>query len=234
MSSIGLIGYGAFGKLIVHHLSAHAGFVIHDPLLPDSSTPATALSQPVVILAIPAQYLREFLTSHAHELNPDATYIDVCSVKVKPVEIMLELLPDSANIIATHPLFGPASAADSLRGRRIMTHPVRVTPESYETLLRFLRSLELEIIETTPEEHDKAMAYVQGLSHYIGRIMQQMDVPETPLATRAYLDLLDMKSVQGNDSDDLFNSILHDNQYTAEVLKDFEKARTQVATTFDV
>ena len=233
MLQIGLIGYGAFGQLIVQHLGEQADFEIYDPALNDSSADR-ALSQPIVIFAIPAQELEGFLSTNSEHLHENSLFIDVCSVKVRPVSTILEHVPKNAQYIATHPMFGPATAADSLTGRKIMIHPVRVKDAVYRNFKAFLNSLELTIIETTPEEHDRKMAYVQGLSHYIGRIMQELDIPETELSTRAYDDLVDMKRVQGNDSDALFNSILHENPYTTEVIRAFEESRKAVDERFNV
>jgi prephenate dehydrogenase len=233
MLQIGLIGYGAFGKLITQHLAEHATFEIYDPTL-DNSSAERALAQQIVILAIPAQELESFFRTNSEHLHETTLFIDVCSVKVRPVRTILEHVPINAQIIASHPMFGPATAADSLSGRKIMLHPVRVSDHAYGDVKAFLVSLGLTIIEATPEEHDRKMAYVQGLSHYIGRIMQELDIPETELSTRAYDDLVDMKRVQGNDSDALFNSILHENPYTTEVIQAFEQSRKTIDERFNV
>ena len=46
-------------------------------------------------------------------LKENAVIVDVCSVKEYPVQWMRELLPANVSILATHPMFGPDSAADS-------------------------------------------------------------------------------------------------------------------------
>jgi prephenate dehydrogenase len=106
-----------------------------------------------------------------------------------------------------------------------MVHPTRIDPARYKRIKLFLRQeLGLLVIECTPEEHDRMMAYSLGLSHYIGRVMQAMDIPQTELATRAYEDLLDMKRIQGKDSWELFQSIMHENPYALEVNQAFRQA----------
>ncbi len=72
------------------------------------------------------------------------------------------------------------------------------------------------------------MAYVQGLSHYIARVMDAMDIPESELATLAYEDLIDMKHIQAKDTWDLFESIMHDNPYALEVNELFKKAQLKL------
>jgi len=233
MHKVGLIGHGAFGTLLTDQLSQVCDFTIYDPLTsPDNLQ--TALAQPIIVFALPIQTLEPFLLEQAALLRPDALYIDVGSVKIEPVRIMMKHLPASASIIATHPLFGPSSAKDGLRGQRIMLHRTRATNDVYQQFVTFLTDLGLQCIETTPEKHDEAMAYVQGLSHYIGRVLKNMDVPRSDLATRAYQDLLDMKDILGNDSDELFSAITHLNPYTAEILAAFTAAQHQVNQQFKI
>lgn len=184
-----------------------------------------AMAQPIVIPSMPAQHLEDYFKENARYLSPGALVVDVCSVKVKSVNVLKSVLPKSIHILATHPLFGPASAEVGLTGQRIMLFPARIPEAQYQKIRRFLQNkLKLKIIECSPEAHDKAMAYVQGISHYVGRVMQIMDIPDTELMTNAYADLLDMKRIQGGDSWELFESIMRENPYAVEVHKDFERA----------
>lgn len=229
---IGIIGFGDFSKLMVRYLHPYFDIVVATRQKDvHSNMPCTfvgapeALAQPIVIPSMPAQYLEEYFLQNARYLSSEALVIDVCSVKVNSVKVLKKVLPKNVHILATHPLFGPASAAESLKGQRIMLYPVRLPQAQYQKIRRFLRDrLRLTIIECSPEAHDKALAYVQGLSHYIGRVMQIMDIPETELMTNAYADLLDMKQIQGGDSWELFESIMRENPYALEVHRRFEKA----------
>lgn len=230
---VGVIGYGPFAAAMERWLEPYCEFVnFNRRQFPEHLT--EALAQPIVVLSIPAQFLDGFLEQHQALLNPNALYIDVCSVKVAPVAAMLARLPATAQIIATHPIFGPESGKNGIAGLPIMVNNVRTQAETYETFLALLRTLELHIIESTPEEHDQEMAYVQGLTHYIGRAMQRLNVSDTPYATGAYHALLQMKDIQGNDSDDLFYSIVHHNPYTKQVLKDFNAAQKDIDAQFDL
>jgi prephenate dehydrogenase len=240
--TIGIVGFGDFGRLMVQYLSEHARLLvttrreISRPKNFDCEfvDPDTVLAQDIIILSLPAQHLESYLKENLKRINPGALIVDVCSVKVEPVEVMRRVLPETNQILATHPLFGPASAADSIQGQRIMLYPVRLDERKYAAIKDFLRKLGLRVIESTPEEHDRAMAYVQGLSHYIGRVMQLMDIPETELITAAYSDLLDMKRIQGGDSWDLFYSIMHENPYALAINKRFKKASADLDKKLDL
>lgn len=235
---IGIIGHGNFSQVLVAHLAPYAEIVVYDERreLGEADgvrfvTVEDALAQPIIIPSIPAQFLETFFTNHRHLVNPEAVVIDVCSVKVVPLQLLERLLPSTCRLIGTHPMFGPASIERNggIVGLPIALCPVRANAILVDELRHLLSAtLGLRIIETTPEEHDRQMAYVQGLSHYIGRVMDVMQIPSSELQTAAYEDLLDMKRIQGNDSWDLFTSIMHENPYTHQVHQQFKIACTQL------
>lgn len=229
---LAIIGFGEFSRLMIRSLSPYFEVLVSSrQKITDTHgldfqqvEHATALSQEFIIPSMPSQFLEDFFTENRTHLNPDALVIDVCSVKVKPVEVLSRVLPQNVQLLATHPMFGPASAKDGLKAQKIMVYPVRVSRERYDKIKQFLSgTLGLKVIESTPEEHDHMMAYAQGLSHYIGRAMQEMDIPKSELTTKAYQDLLDMKHIQGGDSLELFESIMFENPYAVEVNKQFKR-----------
>lgn len=232
MKTLSIIGFGDFARLMVKELSPYFEVMVSTRKQPESSDlnckfvdTKTALGQEIIIPSMPSQFLEEFFLNNLEYLNPKSLVIDVCSVKVKPVEILTRILPKSCMILATHPMFGPFSAAKGLDGLQIMTYPVRITGDYYSEIKNFLSSkLKLNIVECSPEEHDKELAYVLGLTQLIGRASQNLKIPETILRTRAYDDLLDMKNVQGNDSWELFESIVRDNPYCKQVIDDFAES----------
>jgi prephenate dehydrogenase len=187
------------------------------------------LSCDYIVPSFPAQFFENFFRTHSSKITSKSTVIDVCSVKIKPVKVLKKYLAPEVNILATHPMFGPHSAKNGLKGLRIMMHPTRIQDDQYQKIKHFLiNSFKLKIIECTPEEHDQAMAYVQGLSHYIGRVMDTMNIPQSELMTAAYADLLDMRRIQGGDSWELFESIMLENPFSADVNKKFKTACQQL------
>ena len=232
MKSLGIVGWSPFNELLIRNLAPYSNTTVLVASRSHKTGKAGGFAEfapvkkvlqcDVVIPSIPSQYLPEFLSENAQYINPKALVIDVCSVKVRPVEAMLKYLPKSVEILATHPLFGPGSAKDSLEGHRIMMHPVRIPSGRYEHIKRRLTfDFKLKIVETTPEEHDKAIAYVLGLTQSIGRIAQSLEIPKTELTTTAYDDLLDMKRIQGTDSWELYESIMLQNDFALGTLDSF-------------
>lgn len=232
---IGVVGYGDFTKVICQFLAPQADILVSSRTAKSGEAGFGAqfapleqvLAQPIIIPSIPSQFFETFFETNRQLVNSNALVVDVCSVKVKPLEVLERLLPNTCQIIGTHPMFGPASIAKNsgLKDLKCVVCPQRVDPETLEKFIKLLSDqLGLQVIRRTPDEHDRDMAFVQGLSHYIGRTMDGMSIPHTELSTLAYDDLLDMKNIQGQDSWDLFTSIMHENPYTKEVNDRFKQA----------
>lgn len=225
---VSVVGSGSFGTLVLDALApfcqvkaydedrAASGKTRHTVVL----DPKAAAHADVVIFAVPVQRLEASLRAFAPHLRPGTLVVDVCSVKLEPIALLLDCLPEHCDILATHPLFGPQSARTGLRGSRLAFVPVR--GGSYHRLAAFLRSrLGLKIIRTTADDHDRGMAYVQGLTHLLARVVLSMDPPPTPLTTRTYELMREMCSLVGNDSPELVDAILSLNPYAGEVLDRF-------------
>ncbi len=232
---VGIIGYGDFTKLMCEYLAPHADIIVSSRQRTEGDAGFGARFAPldevlqcdVIIPSIPSQHFESFFNEHGASVRPDAVVIDVCSVKIHPLKVLQEKLPASCQIIGTHPMFGPASVRENqgIKGLKCVVCPVRID-ENLQREFEYLLSdtLGLQVLHRTPEQHDKDMAYVQGLSHYIARLMDTMNIPETELSTLAYDDLLSMKRIQAQDSWELFMSIMEDNPYALEVNDSFKTA----------
>ncbi|WP_207101014.1 prephenate dehydrogenase/arogenate dehydrogenase family protein [Paracoccus shandongensis] len=221
--TLSIIGFGAFGRLIARHLRPHLALSACDPCVrPNDLTqvdPAGAALADIVVLAVPLAQVESVLHAIAPHLRPGATVIDVASVKVEPARLMLDLLPDHVQIIASHPLFGPASAAGGVAGHRIAWCPLR--GRSHRLLAAFLRAQGLQVIPTTPDQHDRDMAVVQGLTHLIARSLSRLGPLPDRLATRSFTLLAEAAAMVQNDSPELLATILRANPHAAAVRQRF-------------
>ena len=135
--------------MVYEHLRLHGGLRVwtRDPRkltdVPDAATFEDAARADIVVLTVAISAMEETCARLAPLLRPGSLVIDTCSVKVWPVEIMRRHVPDKAGILATHPLFGPDSGRDGIRGLKIVLCPVRVTPSAYQQVRGFLESLGL-------------------------------------------------------------------------------------------
>lgn len=229
MKSLSLIGFGQFGQLAARHLRAHFDVLACDPA-PGAQAAANELgialgtleeagACDVVVVAAPVIVMESVFTALAPHLRPGALVIDVGSVKMLPAAWMKALLPEHVDLVATHPLFGPQSARDGLEGLRFVVCPVR--GDRHQSVAAFGRSLGLAVTVTTPEEHDREMAYVQALTHLIGRSLVNLGIPDEQLKTPSYQHLLELCSLIGADTFELFTAIQTQNPFAAEVVEAF-------------
>ncbi len=225
-SGMGLIGVGAFGAFAVPHLARHFDLRLYDrgrdlgalalPRGARATALAEAAAQAIVVLAVPLAALRGIAEDIAPMLRPGALVVDVSSLKVKPLAILEETLPAHVDIVGTHPLFGPQSGSAGIEGLRIAVCAGRGRRAA--AVERFLsRALGLDATRTTPERHDRQMAYVQGLTHLLGRVLVAMDIPPVDLATPTFEHMMRMVSSVRHDTDELYRTITVENPFAAEV-----------------
>ena len=234
---IGIIGFGRFGRLMAGYLaedfevkafnrSDKSAEIKEAGAIP--ATLAEACGQEVVILSVPISTMRETLKAIAPLLRPDALVVDVCSVKVYPVEWMMTALPPSVSLLATHPMFGPDSAAQSLHDRKIVLCNVRIDDARYQTVKDYLTGKGLNVIETTPEEHDRQIAVSLSLTHFIGRSLEEFGARELIIDTEGYKRLLHILGVVTHDTWQLFMDMHQYNPYARENRQAFMAAMARV------
>lgn len=234
---IGLIGFGRFGKLIVSHLSNEFEFYVYDrqgnekEIMEINASPATlseACKQEIVILAVPISEIGNTLKNIKNLLKKDTIVIDVCSVKEYPVKLMKSILPKNVQILATHPMFGPDAAADTLDGRKIVLCKVRIQNKTYLQIKRFLESEQLNVIEATPKKHDKEIAKSLILTHFIGRALMGIKASALEIDTSGYRDLINILDTVKNDTWQLFEDMNKFNKYSEEVRRKFAESLSNV------
>ncbi|MBX3380304.1 MAG: prephenate dehydrogenase [Phycisphaeraceae bacterium] len=230
--SLSIFGFGAFGRFASSHLHTHFDMVTCDAMdrtaeAASANVTYTSLSDAahadIIVLAIPVQRMEPLLRQLAPLLaKRTPLVIDVASVKVKPIALMRDLLPPETEIIGTHPLFGPQSGKNGIEGLPIAFCPVRASQERIACVRSFLGdTLKLRVLDVSPEEHDRQMAYVQGLTHLVARASAALNLPRTELATLAYRRFAEMSESLTGDSWELFKTIENENPFAAEVRRRF-------------
>ena len=234
---IGIIGYGRFGQLAARYLSRDTDiFVCSRKQVPvDNSLPRVhpadlneVCRQQIVIPAVPISSFQDMLRQMAPLLQPGSLVIDVCSVKTLPAQWMADMLPDAVSILATHPMFGPDSAAESLAGMKIALCRVRIDEEPYTRIKSYLTSLGLEVIETTPENHDRQIAVSLSLTHFIGRALAAFGAAPLDIDTEGYKRLLHILGVVEHDTWQLFVDMHRYNPYAQETRNSFLKSMLKI------
>lgn len=229
-TTLGIVGFGAFGQLAARHLGQHFEISAYDPSqnvakpakqLGVRLTSLQAVSQAdVVLIAAPVSSFERVVSQIARACKPGALIVDVGSVKVAPSEIMRRLLPSHVDIVATHPLFGPQSAATGIEGLKIAVCPIQ--GRQHARLAAFLRkALGLSVIMTTPEDHDRDAAVVQGLTHLIAKVLLRMGPLPTRMTTKSFDLLSQAISMVQHDAPEVFEAIEKANPYAETVRRQF-------------
>jgi prephenate dehydrogenase len=224
-SCIGMVGFGRFGQLAASHLVRGRKMSVkaYDPRASARHAMARlgvlrgslqdVARSKVVILSVPISRMESVLKRIAPLLSPGTLVLDTCSVKVYPVQLMRRILPRSVQILGTHPLFGPDSAANGIRGHRIVLCPVRVNPAARAQIRRFLSSQGLLVFESGAREHDAQMAYTLVLTHFIGRGLLATRARQGRFDTPGYRKFLEVMETVRHDTGQLFRDMNRYNPY---------------------
>lgn len=221
--SIGIVGFGEFARVIAANLRSRFHILTCDPseaarsLARQSGVTVASLAEvarcPVIVLAVPLHAFEDCVSALSGHLAPGQIVIDVCSVKQEPARIMRALFPPDIDIVATHPMFGPRSARDGVAGHSIVLCPVR--GRRWRRVAAFLRaSLKLEVIVTTPEEHDRQVAASQGLTHLLAHAFQSLGARPT-IRTPSFDLLMKALDMVRHDSPGVFEAVTRGNPHVA-------------------
>jgi len=188
---------------------------------------------PVLVLCVAISALGEVLRRIAPLLAPGTLVMDTCSVKAEPARWMQELLPPGVHILATHPMFGPDSARASLAGLPMILCPVRCPPELTERWRGMFAGLGLCVRQMDPDEHDREAAFTQGLTHYIGRVLAELHLRPSAIASVGYRKLLEIIEQTCNDSWQLFFDLQRHNPHTREMRRELARSLQRVKRLLD-
>jgi prephenate dehydratase/prephenate dehydrogenase len=117
-----------------------------------------------VIINVPIGHTVELIHHLGPYFRPGQLMVDNTSIKTQPVAAMLEAAPDGVEILGMHTVFGPTIA--ELRRQNVI---FTTTPRSADLAQEFegiFYKYGATITHTTPEYHDRQMAFHQNLEHF--------------------------------------------------------------------
>lgn len=222
--TIGVYGLGRFGFFFSSVLARGGAEVIAYSRSAHSSPEAVALKSEDEVLS--ADYLffcvsissfEEVLKKIGSRIGPETVVLDTCSVKTYPAKWMRANLPENVYKIATHPMFGPDSGRDGVKGLPIVMCPISLKDERYERIREYFISLGLNVLEMSERKHDEEAAYSQGVTHFVGRVLNEMGMKPTEIATNGYKSLMTIVDQTCNDPLQLFYDLQRFNPYAKEM-----------------
>jgi len=229
--ALALIGYGRFGSLTAHHLKEYFHVLVFDSRKSirlerglRRCTFREAARCSTIILAVPISSLQSVLRKLSPQIRPKTLIIDVCSVKVAPIRWMKELLPPTAHILGTHPLFGPDSASTTLHGRSIVLCPTRIPHQMFSGISTGLRKAGLSVSIMTPNRHDLAMARSLFLTQFLGRGLGTRFIRSEIPATENYNMLRRIILTSMLDSRQLLNDMYRFNSHSRTIPRQIQQS----------
>ncbi len=82
----------------------------------------------------------------------------------------------------------------------------------------------MRVEEMSPEDHDREAAFSQGVTHLVGRLLNEMGLRPSSIATLGYTRLLQVMEQTCNDPVTLFQDLQRFNPYTREMRRRFAAA----------
>jgi len=161
--------------------------------------------------------------------NKKTVYFDTCSVKVEPAKWMKKNLPDKSQVIATHPMFGPDSYNLKEKLPMVMCN-ISANSKEFDFWVQYFLSRNLDIEIMTPDKHDESAAYSQGITHYIGRVLSDLNLSPTIIDTLGYKKLMEIIEQTCNDSWQLFVDLQKYNPYTRKMRTDLHQSIEKIYT----
>ncbi|CAM9840452.1 unnamed protein product, partial [Discosporangium mesarthrocarpum] len=155
--------------------------------------------------------------------------VDVLSVKTHAKEILLKYLPEDADILCTHPMFGPESGANSWVGLPFLYDRVRVRNAARTgDFLSIWETERCKTVEMSCELHDKYAANTQFITHLMGRILGKQGLSSTPIDTQGFKSALRLMETTCADSFDLFYGLFKYNTHSNDQLRRLRESFAEV------
>lgn len=181
----------------------------------------------VVFFAVPIELFNQVIADHKKYFRDNHLLIDVLSVKLHPKKVLEKHLKGSqVQALLTHPMFGPDSSRHGFSGLPIILDRCMADTTNYTFWKDFFTRKNLRVIDMTAEKHDKLAANSQGLTHFLGRLLDAYDLQSTPIDSLGTKKLLEIKEQTCNDTWQLFTNLQHYNPYTTQM-------RMKLGNTFD-
>lgn len=238
---VALLGYGRFGRAL-GQLLFEAG-ISHRAFDPAAQVPperrAGSLHEltagaSFVVVAVPVPRMRAALLDLRPHLDRRQIVLDVGSVKMLPMADLREALGEAIPWCGTHPLFGPVSLALAERPLRVVICPAEQHPRAAAEVRALYERIGCEVIEQTPEGHDRIMAHTHALTFFVAKGMIDagagMEVPFAPPSFQAISRTIEAVR---SDAGHLFSAIARDNPFAAQARKELVQALAAIDRALD-
>ncbi len=222
--TIGVYGLGRFGSFFAGELAKGNARVIASSRSSHEAPEGVeirpleeVLNADYLFFAVTISSFEKVLEKLGGMIGRHTVVLDTCSVKTYPAKWMEKHLDKDIYKIATHPMFGPDSGRNGIEGLPLVMCPVSRIDERYNAIKEYFLSLKLNVLEMTERQHDAEAAYSQGVTHFVGRVLSEMGLKPTEIATEGYKSLMTIVDQTCNDPLQLFYDLQRFNPYAKEM-----------------
>lgn len=179
----------------------------------------------IIVFSVPIENMAETIAQVAPHAPEGSLLMDVASVKTEAAEALEKYAPENAEILPCHPMFGPR--IPTLERQIIVLTPIENRSDKWLAIIKeYLTEKNCEIVITTPEEHDKYMSIVQGLTHFsfisLASTIKKLNINvkrSRSFSSPVYSLMLDMVSRIVYQNPHLYYSIQKNNKETSNARK---------------
>jgi len=231
MMKIGVYGLGRFGSFWAQVLSSSFEVIGYNrnperkgpPGITRVYSLAELAQADVIFLCTAISAMEATARTLKPFLREDTLIVDTCSVKVEPLKVLSQVLKGQP-LLGTHPMFGPDSAKEGVAGLPLVITPVVGQEGLADFWIKTFQDMAMIVHVMSPDEHDQQAAYTQGITHFIGRVLDELDIKPNPIGTSGYNSLLNIRQQTCNDPWQLFVDLQQGNPHTTEMREDLQKA----------
>lgn len=159
--TLGIIGgHGQFGSWLRAVCQSQGLPILVSDLGTEISNREVARRADVIFVTVPIGVTKEVLEEIESELCQEKLVADLTSVKAPIIPVLSRL---QSEVLSLHPMFAPSMP--SVVGQTCVTCKIR-TGRYADFVEALLIGAGLKLVAMEAEEHDRAMAVIQGLTHF--------------------------------------------------------------------
>ncbi len=228
-------GTGKFGQHLGEHMEENNEIVISGSSLEKAKEVAEnyewdygdseeiVQDADIVIVSVPISVTVDVIESIGPHIPEDTLFCDVTSVKQRPVEAMKKY---SDEVLGMHPMYAPSN---SINGQKVVMCPIK--GKKWTVMEEFWKQNGADLHFTDPEEHDKAMSFVQGLMHFselvVADVIRKSDFKGEDMqefSSPVYRLITDLTARMLNQKPGLYGSIQSENPQNDDIREAFKES----------
>lgn len=240
--TVSVYGYGRFGKFWADILAAdfnvkvysRRGLKAHEVSDGIQITDEQGIFDcDAIFFCVAISAFKNVLLQSKSFFKDHTVFFDTCSVKVAPARWMNRYLPENSVKIATHPMFGPDSYINNADLPMVMCNQNASVAE-FDFWVSYFGNKKMRVETMTVYEHDEKVAYSQGITHYVGRVLADLQLSSTNIDTLGYKKLLEIIEQTCNDNWQLFIDLQSYNPYTKKMRGDLHESIQKIYSILNI